>query len=191
MAKVVKKRYFLFIVYPESAPDDWMDILKRTRCPYAVSPLHQPDDEHDKPHYHVIFYTPGPITLENAYDVIPSEVPANGHIEWAKSSSGSQRYLIHLDDPDKEQFEKGAKAIKILNGFPLDLTREYSAAELRELRRRVLDFIREYEIMEYCDLVYGLEDIDLDMQDYACNHTILFDRVISSRRNKLYEQYHD
>lgn len=190
MASVQKKRYYLFVVYPDSAPENWQDKLKQTRCCYAISPLHEPDEQDKKPHYHVIFYSPGPITLENAKDIIPGDVPANGHVEWAKSPAGSQRYLIHLDDQEKQQFPEGARAITVLNGFPLDLTRDFSAAEKRELRRRILDFIREYEIVEYSDLIYSLSEFDLDMQDYACNHTILFNTVITSRRNKL-ENLHE
>lgn len=188
MSKVVKKRYWLFEVYEESAPEDWREQLKSTHCCFAYSPLHEPDEQDAKPHYHVIFYSPGPITYENAKDIIPEKVPANGHIEWAKSPSGSQRYLIHLDDPEKQQFPDGPKAITVMNGFPLDLTREFSKAEKMELRRRVLDFIQSYDIVEYSDLVYMLEDYDLDMQDYACNHTILFNTVISSRRNAKVEE---
>lgn len=179
----LKKRYWLFVVYPESAPEDWMERLKKTRCCFAISPLHAPDDQNTKPHYHVIYYSPGPITYENACAVIPEGVPANGHVEWAKSPQGSQRYLIHLDDEEKEQFPEGVKAITCLNGFPLDMTRQFSKAELNELRRRILDYIRDFDIVEYADLIYSLEYFDLDMQDYACTHTILFDRVISSRRN--------
>lgn len=183
MAKTEKHRYWLFEVYPESAPEDWIAKLKETRCPYAVSPLHAPDDKDTKPHHHVIFYSPGPIRWENVKDIVPDDVPANGHIEWAKSPSGSQRYLIHLDDSEKEQFPEGPKSITVLNGFPLDLTRSFSAAELRELRMRVHEFIRDYGIVEYSELLDGLLDFDADMYDYACNHTILFNTYITSRRN--------
>ena len=40
-------------------------------------------------------------------------------------------------------------------------------------------------VTEYCDFVFGLMDMgDPDMLDYACNHTILFNGVISSQRNR-------
>ena len=188
MANVIKKRYWVFEVYPESAPDNWMQKLRDTRCCFAVSPLHEPDGEDKKPHHHCIYYTPGPVTYENVMEVIPAEVPANGHVEWAKSPQGSQRYLIHLDDPEKQQFPGGVKEITVINGFPLDLTRQFSSAELRELRRRVLDFIRDFDITEYSELIYSLEEYDLDMQDYACTHTILFNTVITSRRESKYSE---
>lgn len=184
MAKSEKHRYFDFIVYPESAPGDWLSLLKETRCPFAVSPMHASDDENVKPHFHVVFYSPGPITLENAYSVIPESVPANGRIEWARSPKGSQRYLIHLDDPEKEQFDDGVKAITVLNGFPLDLTRDFSAAERRAQKLQVQEFIRDHEIFEYSDLLDALAEYDYDLWDFATNHTILFNTYITSRRNK-------
>ena len=163
MARTDRHRYFNFLVYPESAPEDWMNQLKDSLCPFAVSPLHSPDEKDAKPHHHVMFYSPGPITLENAYNVIPESVPANAHIEWAKSPQGSQRYLIHLDDLEKEQFPQGPKSITVLNGFPLDLTRQYSAAELRELRRRAVEYIQQFDITEYSELIDSLMGYDVDM----------------------------
>ena len=71
-----KSRFFDFLVYDESAPDDWVGILRRSHCAFAISPIHQPDDECKKPHYHVVFYSGnGPITLQAAKSKIPAEVP--------------------------------------------------------------------------------------------------------------------
>ena len=71
----------------------------------AVTAQHQPDEECKKPHWHVMFYSGhGPITLAAAKAAIPEGVPANGYIEPAHSPQGSQRYLIHLDDPEKQQW---------------------------------------------------------------------------------------
>lgn len=184
MAKSDKHRYFNFIVYPESAPPDWLESLKETHCCFAVSPVHSADEKEAKPHHHVIYYSPGPVTLDNVRKVVPETVPANGHIEPAKSPQGSQRYLIHLDDPEKEQFPQGPKSITVLNGFPLDLTRQYSAAELRELRRRIIGYIQAFNITEYSELIDQLMDYDVDMCDYASTHTIFFNSYITSKRNR-------
>lgn len=187
MAKTQKFRYFTFLVYPESAPENWIEILKRSHLQFAISPLHQPDEEVSKPHYHVIYHHGNPVNLSCAKDFIPEEVPANGYVEPARAPRNLQRYLIHLDDPDKEQFDGGVVDIQVLNGFPLDLTRDFSAAERREQRRKVHEFIRDYDICEYSDLLDYLADFDLDLYDYACNHTILFNTYITSRRNKRAE----
>ena len=123
-------------------------------------------------------------TLGGAASSIPKSVPANGYIEPVHNPSNLQRYLIHLDDPEKEQFADGANAITVLNGFPLDLTRELSKAEKAQLRASLLTIIRENGITEYADFVFGLQDMgDPDLLDYACSHTILFEGVIRSVRH--------
>lgn len=186
MAENNKKRYWNFLVYEDSAPEGWMDILKRTHCMFAISPQHQPDEECMKPHWHVMFYSGhGPITLAAAKAAIPENVPANGYIEPAYSAQGSQRYLIHLDDPEKQQFPDGLNSITVLNGFPLDLTRELSKQEKAKVRSDLLAIIRENGVCEYADFIFGLEKYgDPDMLDYACTHTILFSKIIDSQRNK-------
>lgn len=180
-----KWKYFTFLVYPESAPTDWKEQLKRTRGCYAISPLHEPDDEQSKPHYHVIYMHSNTISMNGVRSAIPESVPANGYIEAVRAPRNYQRYLIHLDDPEKQQFKDGVKAIEVLNCFPLDLTRDFSKAERAEQRRKIHELIRDNEILEYSDLLDGLMDFDLDLYDYACNHTILFNTYITSRRNKL------
>ena len=52
----VKKRNWAFVVYPESAPEDWIEQLQKTGLQCAVSPLHDkdtdPTGEPKKAHYH-------------------------------------------------------------------------------------------------------------------------------------------
>ena len=48
-----KERYWSFILYPESAPENWKEILQETGLQIAISPLHakyiNPDGELKKP----------------------------------------------------------------------------------------------------------------------------------------------
>ena len=105
-----KWRYFQFLVYPKSAPDGWLDILRDSLGDYAVSPLHSGDSEENEPHYHVIYKHGNSITLDCARQFIPEQVPANGYIEPVIHPTNAQRYLIHLDQKDKEQFQDGENA---------------------------------------------------------------------------------
>lgn len=185
MAEIVKARYWTFLVYPESAPEDWAGILRRSHGSYAISPLHQPDEENSKPHYHVVYMHGNTTTASGAKSAIPAEVPANGYVEAVANPGNLQRYLIHLDDPEKEQFPDGVNAITLLNGFPLDLTRELSKSEKARIRLELMGIIRDNGVTEYSDFIFGLMDMgDPDMLDYACNHTILFEGVIRSMRNR-------
>ena len=67
--KDVKKRNWAMVLYPESAPEDWRDQLRKTGLQCAVSPLHDKDTNADgepkKPHYHVILVYGSPTTYRN------------------------------------------------------------------------------------------------------------------------------
>lgn len=196
-----KFRYFLFVMYPESAPENWNSIMKKSHFEFAVSPLHEPDPEQNdddeeeyeeikKPHYHVIFHTAGnsPWTVKRAREKLKAlGLPANGHIEPAFHPNNAQRYLIHMDQPEKQQFPDGFKAITVINNFPLDLTKKLSTEEKRIVRAKVFDLIRKYSIVEYANLIDALYDGygDFDMLDYACTHTIMFNAYLGSKRNQL------
>ena len=181
-----KARYGCFIVYEESAPKDWRDKLKRSHGCYAISPLHQPDDECKKPHYHVVYMHGGPATLSVMKRAIPEDVPANGYVELCMHPRNYQRYLVHMDDPDKQQWEGNPRElIDVLNGFPLDLSRDYSKEERYQQRMDVMAIIRDNDLCEYADLLEGLIDNGMyALFDYAFNHTIAMQGYLGSRRNR-------
>ena len=56
--KCKKSRYWTFLIYPDSAPKNWYELLEELHLPTCVSPLHDrdvnPDGEIKKPHYHVM-----------------------------------------------------------------------------------------------------------------------------------------
>ena len=64
-----KKRYWAFVLYPESAPDNWRDFLQQTGLQVAISPLHDKDIDPTglpkKSHYHIILCYDGPTTFNN------------------------------------------------------------------------------------------------------------------------------
>lgn len=178
-----KHRYLAFEVYPDSAPDGWWDTLRATHGMWCRS-LHHGEDG-GKEHFHVM-YCHGAATTDAALlRVVPDGIAANGVIEIVKHPRGYMRYLIHLDDPDKEQFEEGSNHIECLNGFPLDLTKEYTKEERNEQRLRCFEMIQENGIVEYADLLEGLMRLGkMDLFDYACSHTILFSHYLASRRGR-------
>ncbi|MFR2030007.1 MAG: Rep family protein [Collinsella sp.] len=54
--KASKTRHWAFIVYPESAPKNWLSILEDLHMQALVSPLHDKDQTASrpkKPHWHV------------------------------------------------------------------------------------------------------------------------------------------
>ena len=101
-----RARHFACIVYPESAPDNWKDILASHFVPAFVSPLHSddvnPTGEKKKAHYHVIFMFDGKKSIEQVTDIFKTFGGVG--CEHVKSIRGYARYLCHLDNPDKAQY---------------------------------------------------------------------------------------
>lgn len=54
----VRTRNFATVVYPDSAIDNWQDILIEQRIPCFISPIHDkdlnPNGEPKKAHYHIL-----------------------------------------------------------------------------------------------------------------------------------------
>ena len=104
--KKTRTRNYATIVYPESAPSDWQEILSNHHIPAFISPLHDndvnPTGEPKKPHYHVILAFEGVKTWEQAKSIFDS---LNGvGCEAINSLRGYARYLCHLDNPEKHQY---------------------------------------------------------------------------------------
>lgn len=187
----VKKRYWTFVLYPESAPEDWRDILQRTGLEIAVSPLHDKDinpgtEEVKKPHYHLILCYNN-TTTGNAVKKLTDELnqPMPLPID---SVRGLYRYFTHKDNPEKFQYDE--KDITSINGFDISDYSDLSSSEVSRIKLELTKFIKEQDLTEYSDFMDKI--IELDKQDYfliASTNTIYFNNYLCSRRNKIKEEY--
>lgn len=109
-------RNFATVVYPDSAPTDWLSILSDQLVPSFVSPLHNQDvnsaGEIKKAHYHVIIFFEGVKSLDQAKEVF--DLIGGVGCEVVKSLRAYSRYLCHLDNPDKAQY--AVEDVKSLSG---------------------------------------------------------------------------
>lgn len=184
--KNVKKRNWAFVLYPESAPKNWKEMLAQSGVQCAISPLHDrdvnPTGEPKKPHYHVILVYGNPTTYSNVKSL------TNGRLgqtipQPLEQVQGYYRYLTHDDNPEKAQYSKND--IEHLNGFDIREFVELSKSEVIRIKRELLAFIRDNKIYEYADLMELLMDGGEETADYfevASNNTVFFDRYLSSRR---------
>lgn len=145
-----KTRYWTFLLYPDSVSSNWFDFLNDLHIPVAISPLHDkdinPDDTIKKPHYHVIVCFEGPTTYKNVKENICD--PLNATIpKRVMSLRGMYRYLIHLDNPEKYQYNKND--IIELGDFQLELT----DTELNMACITIIDDIENNNIVTYKELI--------------------------------------
>ena len=180
----VKKRNWTFVLYPESAPADWIERLKISGLMTAISPLHDkdvnPTGEPKKAHYHVLLVYSGPTTY-NA--VAKFTASLNATIPQAlESVRGMYRYFSHKDNPEKYQYNE--TDIATLNGFNIADLIELTKSEVNEIKAKILKMIRDINIIEYSDLIDILLDNELLSEyDVAINNTFFFNTYITSRRN--------
>lgn len=102
----MRARNFATVVYLDSAPLNWLDILSDLHVPAFVSPYHNndknPDGEDKKPHYHVMIMYEGKKSIEQAKENF--EKIGGVGCEIVNSMRGYARYLCHLDNPEKYQY---------------------------------------------------------------------------------------
>lgn len=189
MANVVKKRNWAFVLYPESAPVNWREILTETGLQCCVSPLHDKDFDEGgnseglkKPHYHVILHYSGPTSFNVVKKLTDSLCqPRPIPLEQVK---GYYRYLTHKDNPEKYQYDEND--ITYINGFSLVDFCELSRSEILSIKKTIHNLIRENNFVEYAALMDFLAD-NLLWTEYevASNHTLFFDRLLTSRRHSI------
>ena len=140
--KDIKKRYWAFVLYPDSAPEDWKEQLQLTGLDIAISPLHNldvnADGEVKKEHYHIILCYNGTTTFSNVkkltVDRLNATIPQP--LEHVK---GYYRYLTHSDNPEKAQYSESD--IVHLNGFNIFDYIEVTGLEKTKLKISVIDDI--------------------------------------------------
>lgn len=176
-----RTRNFATVVYPESAPEDWQEILSQQFVPAFISPLHDkdvnPTGEPKKPHYHVVLMFDGVKTREQAQDII-SKINGVG-CEVIQSIRGYARYLCHLDNPEKAQYKQ--EDVRSLCGadYPGTIglvTDKYKAIS------EMIDYCMEYNIYSYSDLLEYCRMERFDWFRVLCdNGTVVMKEYLKSK----------
>ena len=185
----MKKRYWAFILYLESAPNDWLQKLIETGIPFCISPYHDKDIDPTgipkKPHFHIILAYNGPTTYKNVENLTKS---LNQTIPKAlESVLGYYRYLTHEDNPEKYQYSK--KDIQAFNGFDIGEYDFLTKTQIKGIIIAIQQFIIDNSIFEYSDLMDELLHNELwEWHEVASTHTLFFSNYLNSRRYKAKQE---
>lgn len=172
-----RKRNWAFIVYPESAPDNWRDILTEQLVPGFISPLHEddidPNGEPKKPHWHVLLLFRGlksPDQVKEITDLLNATVP-----QPCKDIRAYARYLCHLDNPEKAQYSP-ADVINLSGADYLEMIK--SAADTDTALGEMMDWLDDQGIYSFAAL-----------SRFARSERPDWFRVITSSRSYFLSQY--
>lgn len=183
--KRITGRTWAFVIYPESLPSDYEEIIHETGLPFAISPLHDkdldPTGEPKKPHYHCIVYYENATTLKNVKDNVCDKLNATIPIKL-ESMRGMYRYHLHLDNPEKYQYDDRDR--KFYNGFDVDMAGKLTKTEINKIIKEIHCFINENDITEYIELLDVLKDSNFNtFYEVAINNTIFFKSLLDSKRH--------
>lgn len=149
-----RTRLWCAVIYPESAPSNWREILDDYHIEWAESPLHEFDinegtGEVKKAHWHIVLSFDGPKSFDQVSDMLR---PLNGPIPIkCHSLKGAVRYFIHLDNPEKYQYSRGG--IIGHGGFDIDSALAPSSSARYDMISDMMEFCQDYNIKEFCDLL--------------------------------------
>lgn len=158
--KDVRSRSWAMVVYPESAPKNWREMLDNTRIAWVESPLHDkdvnPDGTIKKPHWHVILMYGGKKSYSQVLEITEMlHVPIPQKIQNIK---GAVRYLVHTDNPEKYQYNR--EDIICHGGADIDQYFEMSSSSRERVLWDIMQFIRNEEITSYSAFIGYCQDTD-------------------------------
>ena len=117
-----RSKIWNLMVYPDSAPENWKEMLVEEGIFFVCSPLHDKDvldtGERKKAHWHVLLSFTSNKTYKQVLEVaelLNAPIPKK-----ARSTGGSIRYMTHMDSPDKAQYKNRISkfmGISILNNI--------------------------------------------------------------------------
>lgn len=179
-ASDTRKRNFATVVYPESAPENWREILAGLFVPAFVSPLHDKDvnvtGEPKKAHHHVMLMFEGKKSEEQVREMF--DAFGGVGLEKVESVRGYARYLCHLDNPEKAQYNPSD--VVCIGGADYSYTIGIIADKYKAVREMIA-FCKANQIVSYAELLeYASVEQDTWFRVLCDNGTVVMKEYLKS-----------
>lgn len=185
-AKDGRTRNWNVIVYPESAPENWRQIIDDLHIEWAESPLHDQDldatGETKKAHWHILLAFEGMKSFDQVKEItdqLNAPIP-----QRCAGLRGSIRYMAHMDNPDKHQYP--VSHIIGHGGFDVAAQLRATGSERYQLIGEMIEFCSDHNIGEVSDLLmYALKHRPDDWFPILCDSgMIVMQAHVRSIRHK-------
>ena len=192
-----KARYFTFLLYPESIPENWEMQLELIGIPMAISPLHDKDETerknltedeqkkvdrgekiYKKPHYHVIYVAANPVTTHSVRKRIQRTLGKESvaKVQIVKQSMENMyAYLTHesKDAIAKNKYKYNKKDIELLNNFDIDRYVVLDVEDKDEMLNDVCDMIDDHGLA-------NIRELRRFVKEHGSNYNLPSMKIINS-----------
>lgn len=190
--KTERARNWTTIFYPSELKEDWREILEKMCVPACVSPLHTPENK--KPHYHILI-SGDKKTVEQIKNEVLLPLTEYVEIEGKKQLKGiatpqkvvnlrsTVRYFLHLDNPNKQQFED--KKLDDFGGFDSSKYLLDSDAKKKEkfaTIKDVIKIIKEKKFSNIIDLLDFLGGENDELFTVCCENAYLCTQLVNCNK---------
>jgi hypothetical protein len=157
-----RTRNWTFVLYEDSAPENWRELLDEMHIEWIESPWHDKDlnadGEPKKKHKHILLMYPGKKSYEQIKeltDKLNQPIPQRCH-----NAKAMVRYMAHLDNPEKAQYNPSD--IIAHGGVDVSDMLRPSSSERYSIIKDMIDYVRSAGIIEFQDLMDYAADVHYD-----------------------------
>ena len=184
--KEQRTRNWTFVLYEDSAPENWRDILDEQFLEWVESPWHDKDVNADgepkKKHKHILLMFGGVKSYEQVKEItdkLNAPIPQRCH-----NAKAMVRYMAHLDNPEKAQYD--VSEIIPHGGVDLAELLRPSSSERYTLIKEMIDYVRSSAVTEFQDLMdYAAENRFDDWFPLLCDScAFVVGQYIKSQRHR-------
>lgn len=183
MAKEKRSNKWAFLLYQESAPENYLDILEEMHIPFVLSPWHDKDvnketGEFKKAHKHGALYFDSLKSYSQVSELLTNHLNTPKHVEVIMSPRGMYDYFTHAENPEKTLYDIN----DIESGCGFDLNKFLITNNSGEFLTLVIDIIEEQNFLEFNSLVRYARAENPQLLSLIMDKTYFFAKYLDSRR---------
>ena len=189
MVKDKRSNKWAFLIYQESTPENYLDVLEAMHIPFVLSPWHDKDvnketGEFKKAHKHGVLFFESLKSYTQVSELLTERLNTPSHVEVVMSPKGMYDYFIHAENPDKTLYNMD----EIESGCGFDLDQFLVSNNNDQFLSTVIDIIEEHNFTEFNNLVRYARVENPSLLNLIIDKTYFFAKYLDSRRHSSHKK---
>ena len=189
MSKDKRSNKWAFLIYQESAPENYLDVLEEMHIPFVLSPWHDKDvnketGEFKKAHKHGVLFFESLKSYTQVSELLTEKLHTPSHVEVVMSPKGMYDYFIHAENPDKTLYNMD----EIESGCGFELEQFLITNNNEQFLSTVIDIIEEHNFTEFNNLVRYARVENPSLLNLIIDKTYFFAKYLDSRRHSSHRK---